>query len=150
MTNIRTTRGAVAQLVRVPDCRSGGCGFKSRRPRLHNIKRGNHLWLPRFSVRGGVSQMFVTVAPQFSRAGRPSDAINDLFYARSGLKDCDPRTIVPGVVRWFERRLVLIHAPMTICGQDDRIILANCEASPVSANELLHRRAEVSVIGGTR
>jgi hypothetical protein len=25
--------GAVAQLVRVPDCRSGGCGFESRRPR---------------------------------------------------------------------------------------------------------------------
>ena len=26
--------GAVAQLVRVPDCRSGGCGFESRPPRL--------------------------------------------------------------------------------------------------------------------
>jgi hypothetical protein len=26
-------RGAVAQLVRVPDCRSGGCGFEPRRPR---------------------------------------------------------------------------------------------------------------------
>src|SRR5688500_14697513 len=26
--------GAVAQLVRVPDCRSGGCGFEPRRPRL--------------------------------------------------------------------------------------------------------------------
>jgi hypothetical protein len=26
--------GDVAQLVRVPDCRSGGCGFDSRRPRL--------------------------------------------------------------------------------------------------------------------
>src|SRR6188472_32793 len=26
--------GAVAQLVRVPDCRSGGCGFESRRARL--------------------------------------------------------------------------------------------------------------------
>ena len=25
--------GDVAQLVRVPDCRSGGCGFESRRPR---------------------------------------------------------------------------------------------------------------------
>ncbi len=25
--------GAVAQLVRVPDCRSGGCGFESRPPR---------------------------------------------------------------------------------------------------------------------
>ena len=30
--------GAVAQLVRVPDCRSGGCGFKSRRPRLQSRK----------------------------------------------------------------------------------------------------------------
>ena len=27
-------RGAVAQLVRVPDCRSGGCGFESRQRRL--------------------------------------------------------------------------------------------------------------------
>jgi hypothetical protein len=27
--------GAVAQLVRVPDCRSGGCGFESRPPRGH-------------------------------------------------------------------------------------------------------------------
>ena len=26
--------GAVAQLVRVPDCRSGGCGFESRLRRL--------------------------------------------------------------------------------------------------------------------
>ena len=25
--------GGVAQLVRVPDCRSGGCEFESRRPR---------------------------------------------------------------------------------------------------------------------
>ena len=29
---IRTV-GDVAQLVRVPDCRSGGCEFESRRPR---------------------------------------------------------------------------------------------------------------------
>ncbi len=28
--------GAVAQLVRVPDCRSGGCGFESRPPRSDN------------------------------------------------------------------------------------------------------------------
>ena len=26
--------GVVAQLVRAPDCRSGGCGFEPRRPRL--------------------------------------------------------------------------------------------------------------------
>jgi hypothetical protein len=26
--------GGVAQLVRVPDCRSGGCGFEPRRPRF--------------------------------------------------------------------------------------------------------------------
>ena len=31
--------GAVAQLVRVPDCRSGGCGFESRPPRLQNASR---------------------------------------------------------------------------------------------------------------
>lgn len=33
----RRQSGAVAQLVRVPDCRSGGCGFKSRRPRWHRF-----------------------------------------------------------------------------------------------------------------
>ena len=31
--------GAVAQLVRVPDCRSGGCGFESRPPRLKKASR---------------------------------------------------------------------------------------------------------------
>ncbi len=31
--------GAVAQLVRVPDCRSGGCGFESRRPRCSKLTR---------------------------------------------------------------------------------------------------------------
>ncbi len=31
-------RGDVAQLVRVPDCRSGGCGFKSRRPRHEPVR----------------------------------------------------------------------------------------------------------------
>ena len=30
--------GGVAQLVRVPDCRSGGCGFESRRPRCRRIE----------------------------------------------------------------------------------------------------------------
>ena len=30
---IHANFGDVAQLVRVPDCRSGGCGFESRRPR---------------------------------------------------------------------------------------------------------------------
>ena len=29
--------GPVAQLVRVPDCRSGGCGFESRRGRLRSL-----------------------------------------------------------------------------------------------------------------
>ena len=32
--NIPNQFGGVAQLVRVPDCRSGGCGFEPRRPRL--------------------------------------------------------------------------------------------------------------------
>lgn len=35
--------GAVAQLVRVPDCRSGGCGFESRQRRLNAL-----VFLPRF------------------------------------------------------------------------------------------------------
>ena len=30
--------GAVAQLVRVPDCRSGGCGFESRLRRLKKAR----------------------------------------------------------------------------------------------------------------
>ena len=30
----RALVGVVAQLVRVPDCRSGGCGFESRQPRF--------------------------------------------------------------------------------------------------------------------
>ena len=34
VTLIETLVGVVAQLVRVPDCRSGGCGFESRRRRL--------------------------------------------------------------------------------------------------------------------
>lgn len=33
-SRIRGSFGAVAQLVRVLDCRSSGCGFKSRPPRL--------------------------------------------------------------------------------------------------------------------
>ena len=33
-SNAFKAAGAVAQLVRVPDCRSGGCGFESRPPRL--------------------------------------------------------------------------------------------------------------------
>ena len=38
--------GAVAQLVRVPDCRSGGCGFESRPPRLKRpFYRGRFLLL---------------------------------------------------------------------------------------------------------
>ena len=32
--------GAVAQLARVPDCRSGGCGFESRRPRFTYLTPG--------------------------------------------------------------------------------------------------------------
>ena len=32
-------RGDVAQLVRVPDCRSGGCGFDPRRPRQSEPRR---------------------------------------------------------------------------------------------------------------
>lgn len=32
--------GDVAQLVRVPDCRSGGCGFESRRPRSRKVAAG--------------------------------------------------------------------------------------------------------------
>src|SRR5438874_3162928 len=32
--------GGVAQLVRVPDCRSGGCGFESRRPRSTQTPQG--------------------------------------------------------------------------------------------------------------
>ena len=31
---IQPSDGVVAQLVRAPDCRSGGCGFDPRRPRL--------------------------------------------------------------------------------------------------------------------
>jgi hypothetical protein len=34
-------RGVVAQLVRAPDCRSGGCGFEPRRPRF--------FWGPQFA-----------------------------------------------------------------------------------------------------
>ena len=35
-------RGVVAQLVRVPDCRSGGCGFEPRRPRSGDCIANDH------------------------------------------------------------------------------------------------------------
>ena len=38
--------GAVAQLVRVPDCRSGGCGFESRPRRSPKERPGKHLRSP--------------------------------------------------------------------------------------------------------
>jgi hypothetical protein len=41
-----TNEGGVAQLVRVPDCRSGGCGFEPRRSR-HFLQ---HTQVP-FSIR---------------------------------------------------------------------------------------------------
>ena len=42
------THGAVAQLVRAPDCRSGGCGFEPRRRRFHKSKPDSHLRLSGF------------------------------------------------------------------------------------------------------
>src|SRR5262249_61877574 len=34
LLDAKQDNGGVAQLVRVPDCRSGGCGFEPRRPRF--------------------------------------------------------------------------------------------------------------------
>jgi hypothetical protein len=48
------TVGAVAQLVRVPDCRSGGCGFESRRPRFQFSPKSWIVWASGYLVRGGV------------------------------------------------------------------------------------------------
>ena len=51
--NWKYARGAVAQLARVPDCRSGGCGFESRRPRSKLYSRtlaGNPLAEPAQSL----------------------------------------------------------------------------------------------------
>lgn len=39
LVSLPPTHGDVAQLVRVPDCRSGGCGFDSRRPRQQEAQR---------------------------------------------------------------------------------------------------------------
>src|SRR3954470_235172 len=51
--------GRVAQLVRVPDCRSGGCGFESRRARLRTPFLGSEagffvFWLAWRSVSGAL------------------------------------------------------------------------------------------------
>jgi outer membrane murein-binding lipoprotein Lpp len=51
--------GAVAQLVRVPDCRSGGCGFESRPPRFRRPRMISgalfvlRTWSRGVSLRGG-------------------------------------------------------------------------------------------------
>ena len=39
----RESFGGVAQLVRVPDCRSGGCGFEPRRARFRKTKPNAYL-----------------------------------------------------------------------------------------------------------
>ena len=49
-----TPSGAVAQLVRVPDCRSGGCGFESRPPRF--FRKSRDLWSRLFFLRESVLQ----------------------------------------------------------------------------------------------
>lgn len=55
--------GAVAQLVRVPDCRSGGCGFESRPPRLRKPRCSRGLLL--FEA-GTVEVVLVAFGPHAS------------------------------------------------------------------------------------
>jgi hypothetical protein len=125
--------GAVAQLVRVPDCRSGGCGFEPRRPRLcspmHRFLRCIFHGGPCFPALIASSTVIRPLRPP-PGVGTPASIMVEVAHNRAGVATA-PAGAVP---HWF------VETGRRV--PDDRIVVV--AASSVPAGPAPHRVAWLS------